>query len=313
VNRDQLIEDLRATLAKTGFFVSDKQETRGLSFDIAARRDDFLVLIKVLLNVDAYCRESAEELMSIASSLEGAPLLVGLKSGSGELERGVIYSRFGVPIISRDTFTDFLQEGVPPFIFSAPGGLFVRIDNEALRRAREERGISLGTLAETAGVSRRAIQMYLEGMAATVDIALRLEEFLDEPIVLPVDLFSYSEQIERPFPSLEDFEVFERYIFNRLRQLGYSVLPTVRCPFDALTKDKRTLLLTGLGREDRNLEQKAAIVANLSKIVERDSVIFVEKREIRYNLGGAPLVSLQELRKARDRDEVLTLITERKK
>src|SRR3989304_1669875 len=104
---------------------------------------------------------------------EAPPLVVGERSGTGPLEDGVIYSRFGVPILARQTFVEFLEDGVPPFVFSAPGGLYVRLDTEALRRAREERQISLGTLADVAGVSRRTIQMYPEGVAAAGDIAPR--------------------------------------------------------------------------------------------------------------------------------------------
>ena len=50
-----------------------------------------------------------------------------------------------------------------------------------MKRLREERSISLGTLAEIAGVSRRTIQMYENGMGAMIDVAIRLEEFSTSP------------------------------------------------------------------------------------------------------------------------------------
>jgi len=209
VNRERLGEEVREILAKTGFFLSERTSARGLAFDVVARRDEVLLLIKVLQNVDAFARSSAEELKMIATTLRGSPLLIGERSGSGPLEDGVIYSRFGVPILSRRTFVDFFEEGVPPFIFAAPGGLYVKIDSEALRRAREERRVSLGALAEVAGVSRRAIQMYLEGMSATVEIAMRLEEFLGEPLVVPMDPFFYSHEVDHTLSRLEEFERFE--------------------------------------------------------------------------------------------------------
>src|SRR3989442_8668968 len=122
-------------------------------------------MVKVLLNVDSFSKQGAEELRMIATTLNGAPLLIGERSGAGSLEDGVIYARSGVPILSRQTFIDFFEEGVPPFIFSAPGGLYVKLDGEALRRARDAKQISLGALAEVAGVSRRAVRVDLAGMA----------------------------------------------------------------------------------------------------------------------------------------------------
>src|SRR3989441_11595295 len=178
--------------------------------------------------------------------------------GAGPWEEGVISSGSGVPILSRHTFKDFFEEGVPPFIFSAPGGMYVKLDGEALRRAREEKEISLGALAEIAGVSRRAIQMYLEGMSATVDIAMRLEKFLGEPLVVPMDPFQYSARVADLLGNLEEFERFERDVFQRLFRLGYDVLPTGKCPFEAVTKDREIVLLTGGTARQERADAKAS-------------------------------------------------------
>jgi len=312
MGRNKLIDAVREILAKTGFYLSEKHDTRGLSFDVVARRDEQLLLIKVLQNVDALTKGNADELRMLSTTLQGSPIVVGERSGSGPLEEGVIYSRFGIPILSTRTFVETFEEGVPPFMFSAPGGLYVRLDAEALRTARDRRGISLGALAEIAGVSRRTIQMYMEGMSATVDIALRLEEFLGEPLVLPVDPFAYTKETGNILRNFEDLERFEKDVFRKLETLGYSVLPTVRCPFDALaTRD--TLFLTGVPTRAEKLNEKARIVSNLSSVVERDAVLFVEVHTSLHSIGGTPLIGKAELRKIRDPDEIEDLIAERKK
>ena len=132
---------------------------------------------------------SLEIFMRICDALDATPIVIGERSSSGSLEAGIVYSRFNISIISNDTLADLLLEDAPPFIFAAPGGLYVKLDSDMLRAAREERGISLGTLAETAGVSRRTIQMYEGGMSAMIDAAVRLEEYLDAPIIEPVNPF----------------------------------------------------------------------------------------------------------------------------
>src|SRR6059036_3393335 len=234
MKRDRVLEETRRGLAKTGFFLSRPHGERGLCFDLVARRDDTLLIVKVLQNVDALNKETAHELLEVARILEGSPLVVGERSGTGTLEDGVIYTRFGVSILSRRTLGEFLEEGVPPFLYSAPGGLYVRLDADALRRLREERQVSLGTLADIAGVTRRTIQMYLEGMSATMEVAMRLEEFLNESLVMPVDPFALLADPAAREERLTQIEGFEREMFERLERLGYRVLRTVRSPFDAL-------------------------------------------------------------------------------
>ena len=310
--REHLIDAVRDVLAKTGFYVSERPTLRGLVFDVVARRDEVLLLIKVLQNVDAFTRANATELKMIATTLDGSPLVIGGRSGSGKLEDGVVYSRFGVPILSVQTFMDFFEDGVPPFIFSAPGGLYVRIDANRLRRARQEKRISLGTLAEVAGVSRRTIQMYLDGMGATVDMAMRLEQFLGEPLVLPVDPFYYTKEVASELSSWDDLDRFEKDVFERLEELGYDVRPTIRCPFEAFTRDRELILLTAVGGHGTALDVKASMVASLSRVTEKDSVLFVERETSRRSLRGTPLIARPELRRIRDRNRFIELIEERR-
>jgi len=312
MGRRQLVDEVRDLLAKTGFYLSERHDRRGLSFDVVARRDDLLLLLKILQNVDAFSRSNAEELRLIATTLSGSPIVIGERSGSGSLEEGVIYSRFGVPIVSKQTFVDLFEEGVPPFMFSAPGGLYVRLDAEVLRTAREERGISLGALAEVAGVSRRTIQMYMDGMSATVDIALRLEEFLGESLVVPVDPFAYTKETGEALRGLEAFERFEQDVFRKLQTLGYNVLPTVRCPFEAFAT-RESLFLTGVPTKGERVDEKARGLSNISSVVEKDAVLFVEVHTSAQSIGGTPLIRKAELRRIRDSDEIEDLIAERRK
>ncbi len=311
MDRERLLDEVRDLLSRTGFFVSEQHWSRGLSFDVAARRDDVLLLVKVLLNVDAFSEAAARELRWISASLGAAPLLVGVKSSAGPLEAGVVYGRFDVPIASLETLKEYLEEGVPPFIFSAPGGLYVRLDTELLHRAREVDGLSLGQLAEVAHVSRRTIQMYAEGMSATVEAAQRLEAFLREPLVVPLDPFARDEAPSPGSQRVRDAAGFKAQLMELLRGLGYEVRLASRSPFDAITRDQRVLFLAGMGRHERDLGRKAEAVANLSRVVERDPIMFVVRRARRI-LSGIPIIDSKELRKLRGREEMVELVEERR-
>ena len=312
-NREELLSKIRGALAKAGFYVSDPHNIRSISFDVIARRDKQLLIIKALTNIDSVSSDDADQLRTLATALGGSPMVVGLHSSSGKLEDGILYSRFGIPIISEATFHEHIIEGVPPFVYAAPGGLYVRLDGELIRKIREERNISLGTLAEMAGVSRKAIQMYESGMGAMIEIAAKIEEFLNEPVVMPLNPFYYSPEVARTLQTFDKFSGFNRDIFEMLRELGYSVVPTIRCPFDALAKEDDLLLLAGIGENAQMTERKARVVGNISRVTEKKSVIFVSQKITTKDIGGTPLITRDELRRADDADDVLELILQREK
>jgi len=130
--------------------------------------------------------------------------------------------------------------------------------------------------------------------------------------VVPVDPFALLADPARPDERPPQLEGFEREMFERLERLGYRVLRTVRSPFDALSKHEETTFLTGVGEADRALERKAEVVANLSRVVEKDSVMFVERARVRMSIRGVPVIAREELRRAKDRDDVEEMISERK-
>ncbi len=314
MEREDAILAVRRLLQKAGFFVSDPHNIRSISFDLIARRDSSLLIIKVLSNVDSLTRSHAEELKSIASSLDASPIIIGDRAGTGPLEEGAVYSRFDIPIINFQTLYDYLIEGVPPLVFAAPGGFYVNIDGEVIRRARAEKGISLGTLADIAGVSRKTIQMYESGMGAMMDVAIKLEDFLQEPIVLPIDPFDY-----RPVPEVDsierELEGLEREIFSLLGSMGYAVLPVKRCPFEAVTtlEEEDLFLITGVSERNRNLPKKARVIVNISRVAEKDTVIFIDHVKTRTNIEGAPLIGQDEIERAKDPEVIIHLISDRRK
>ena len=307
MTREEVIDSVRSMLTRAQFEVSNPLSMRGTRFDIVARRDTTLLIIKVLSNVDAFSKDNAEELLCIGQALGASPILIGERSGSGEIEDGIVYSRFGIPIISTGTLSDHIIEEVPPLIFAASGGFYVKIDSELMHKIREERNISLGTLAEIAGVSRRTIQMYEGGMGAMIDAALRLEEYLNQPILVPIDPFApttqrikTSQKKEIPTPSPQPMsntqDVFSKEVFNTLSTMGFSVMPVTRSPFEALAQDSQILILTALGKDEGSILSKATSVSDISRVTGRCSVIIIERGRGRESIGGTPLIDREELK-----------------
>ena len=308
-------------LARCGFFVSEEYGLRGVSFDVICRRDNVLLVLKVLVNIDGFSKANAGEMKTLARLLKGAPVVLGERCGAGGLDEGIVYLRHDVPIMTFDTMKEYFEGGVPPFIFAAPGGLYARIDPEAIRRARKERGLSLGALADIAGVSRKAIQMYELGtMSATLPVVDRLERYLGEPIVEALDPFRSSDRAEpaaqaRPEEMGDEPNQFRRGVFQKLAGLGYTVVPTRKSPFDAISESniRATIILTGVGQANKACLQKARVMSNISRITEREGVLFLDRRMSRENIGGTPVISRDELKHISDEDKIVRLIQERRK
>jgi putative transcriptional regulator len=309
MGRNELINTTRAILAKAGFDVSSALTMRGICFDVVARLDDKVLIIKVLSNIDALSKDNAEEMKTLAEALGAIPLVTGERSSSGALEPGIVYSRFNISIVSNETLADLLLEDAPPFIFAAPGGLYVKLDSELLKAVREERGISLGALAETAGVSRRTIQLYESGMGAMIDAALRIEEYLDLPIIDPIDPFTFRSE-ER---AKEDREIqaADSFAFRQLMSLGFTVNPVVKSPFEAVSRGNGAVMLTGCSPDDDRIVQRAMVASDISKIMGRFSVIIVEKKHDRDSIDSTAVVSNDELKRIEEPTELTDLVASR--
>ncbi|AMK13079.1 XRE family transcriptional regulator [methanogenic archaeon mixed culture ISO4-G1] len=310
MDRTELINTTRAILAKAGFDVSSALTLRGICFDIVARRDKQILIVKVLSNIDAFSKDNADEMKVLAESLGATPMVTGERSSSGALEPGIVYSRFNISIVSNETLADLLLEEAPPFIFAAPGGLYVRLDSDLLKAVREERGISLGVLAETAGVSRRTIQMYESGMGAMIDAALRMEEYLGLPIIEPIDPFTFKSK-ERLEEKREPTNVEGTFALQQLSTLGFSVRPVIRSPFEAVSSNDKALMLTSLGADDEKVIERAIVASEISRIVDKFSVLIVEKKHERDNINSTAVVSNEELKKIDGPNALTDLVAER--
>jgi putative transcriptional regulator len=314
MTRADLIEVVRETLARAGFTVSERCDLRPVSFDLVARRDRELRMVKVLSNVDALSEAIAQEIKVLCKFLDARPILVGLRSGTGTLEPGVVYNRHDIPIMTPETLEQVLLHGEPPMVFAAPGGFYVHLDAAALRRAREQAQLSLGMMAQVAGVSRRAIQMYEEGMSASIDAAMRLEEFLQSELIRPLDPFASFDprlfQVPAPDGHAPEGDPMEAIVLRMLESLGYQVRATRRSPFNAISTQEADTLLTGMGEDSPQLRRRARVVTSVSRVTGRPG-FFVVERTTRTSIEGMPVVSRTELKRLDDPEAILQLILER--
>ncbi len=315
MNRPELLESVRETLSKSGFYVSELCAIRPIGFDLVARRDNSLLIIKVLTNIDALSEDVAKELRVLSILLKGCPLLIGERSGTGFLEDDVVYDRCGIKSITAQTLNNHLLEGIPLSVYAAPGGLYVNLDSEKLGKLRRDQNVSLGSFARSVRVSRRTVQMYEGGMNARVEIATRIEEFFGSDVTTSIDILKPLPMQKKESTTIRGdptaLQELQREIFSLLQHVGYTITPMERCPFEAVSQDKRDVLLTGVGNYNKKLQKRAQIVSSISKITEKHAVLITDKEVTKTNIEGTPLILRKELKKLRGPEEILELIIER--
>jgi len=314
MKRTDILEEVQDTLLKAGFYVSELCSIRPASFDLVARRDNSLLIIKVLTNIDAIPEDVSRELRTLSILLKGCPLIIGDRSGAGKLKDDVAYDRFGIQAITSETLKTHLLEGLPLEVYAAPGGLYINLDKDKIKKLRIEQNISLGSFARSLKVSRRTVQMYEEGMNTSIEVALRIEELFGTDVTVPIDILksnSKKQEINSLSLESEGFRQFQREIFSILEQVGYRVIPLERSPFEAVSEDKKKILLTCVDEYNKKLLKKAHVVNSISKITEKHAVLITDKDVKKTNIEGTPVIIKKELKKIRGPEEILELVLER--
>ena len=314
MSRSALIENVTAMLADAGFSVSDRCATRPKSFDIAARRGDDVVLVKILGNIDAFDAETGAEMRRLGTYLQATPLVVGLRTRDEELDPGVVYFRHGVPVFSPDTAMELFVEGMPPLVYAAPGGLYVNIDGDVLSDRREDEDLSLGQLASELGVSRRTVSKYEDGMNASIDVAMRLEDLFGGELTSPVDVMEGAEDVRDADPTPDDPEAAPEDVpvLSVLARVGFEVHPTVRAPFKAVSEESAgpDRLLTGHSSFTEAAVKRARIMSSVGEVTHTRAVYVVDEAS-REAVDDTAIVEREELEDVDDSEDLRDLLMDR--
>jgi len=321
--RDQVLIEVNDLLSNHGFETSNIYDRS--CFDMVARKEFELLLLKILINIDGFTGSQAEEIKKVADTFLASPLVVGIKSKNEYLEEDVIYERHGIPVIARETLRNMVVDDIYPEVFADRGGYYVQIDGEIIKQVRETQNISRKDLADKAHVSKETIYKYERGMVrAFPETAMMLENILNMKITLSVNLLSVPDVEKRQ--NIKDTNAPNQDITaenqTTLQNLGYGVISTNRTPFDALAKKetdnkfkkKDSTVITNLekNRNQQVLKKMALNVKDLSGITGTDAVFLLEDKKPIKCIEGVPVVYNWEIKEMENSKEFLKLVRERR-
>lgn len=258
--KQTLLDKVNIFLLKRGFTIKNLTRT---CFDILARKNGQILLIKVLEDANSITREYTQEMISVASYIEASPLILAEKAGSA-LEDNIVYTRFDIYTLNFGTFINCLNNKFP-FIKRSHAGLTASVVGEKLKKRREELGYSLNSLSKKIGVTSRMMMKYEnENSEITINRAKKLYDIFGHQVFNEVDVFSQ----QNPVVGKSETPVSKKYV-----ELGFDAAETKKTPFDIIAKKGNEIILTEVSDKVNPQMQ------SLSKLLEADNLVIFNKKK----------------------------------
>lgn len=272
-------------------------------FDIAARKGDVSVLVKVLNNVDSFSSVQADDLKKMASLLGASAVVCGYQGRNFCVSEGYVYERFEIPVVHPDTFLQSLDLAMP-LILSKKGKNMVNIDVSKLHNLRQESDVSFRKMSDAVGVSKKTLYL-AEKTGRTSDyVASVIERFLGEEISVPVDIFSFDMSFKCSGKSS-----FEAAVTDILSGFGYSDFVFQTAPVNLLLKEEGISFMCDVN-SDVVKERKVENLKALSDFFDLSRVMIVKESSLR-NVCGIAVLRVEDIKKICSKEEFVELVAGR--
>jgi putative transcriptional regulator len=283
MKRGEMLDATESILKKAGFQVSERCNARASCFDFATRKKEKLVFIKIYGNIGNVSPRDASELHAISTHLCASSLFVGDKTRHKPLEDDTVYSRYDICALNNKTLEDVLVHGTAPLIEAGPGGYYVKLDGEKIRKRRQKLGLSIGKLAEMMGISRRTLYGYEKGMAkASVSAAYKLEWVLGVPVVQSIDIFESCAEAEGLFATARRMiikHLFLQKVLRKFAEIRFHVAQARRAPFDFIAQcpEGKLNIIGGVpDNRERNIGRRTEEIISVSKVVNAQPIFITD-------------------------------------
>jgi|ECHvirMinimDraft_2_1075157.scaffolds.fasta_scaffold00055_12 Predicted transcriptional regulator len=235
-------------------FLINYPENKRRSIDIVAHKNEKLLLIKVAN--DRIGKQEVADLKNFSSVMGATPLLL-----TEEAEEEMAVIKDGLVGVSEEGLDRILENDKIP-VFRTKGGIFVKINHEVLREKREDLGYSIGDLAKSLGVSRKAVYEYERGLSAvSPQIAEKLVEILGEEVIGDI-LSDYKVGPIQEVPS----NTLKAKILHIARYSGYNAAELQMTAADVVAAKGETKFIVAI--ESKSLDEKVSKMREASKMRE---------------------------------------------
>jgi len=258
------------------------------NFDIVAKRDKQILLIKVLMNIDALKEDQAMSLRAVAYFMGCQAVVTATKNNRETLDDDVVYSRFDLPVMTPKLLESLtLQENLSA-VQSAKGRHTMEINVDVLRNRRKELGLTLEELASKIGVSKKAVyEIENQRVNPTMDTVEKLRK------VLTVDIEKPYKIKETPITYLKPRGEFQERVSREFTRMGIDNTSVYSPQFENVGKEKFSII-TSLSQNMEKIKRQAMTLRKLSGVFSSKAV-FVTRKSPQESVHGVPVVLESEL------------------
>lgn len=258
--KSHIMDEICIMLLRKGYVVKGLKSS---CFDILARKESSILLLKVLEDANSITKEYADEMNSVAAYINSTPLVIAEKAGQ-KLEDNVVYLRHGICTINPTTLSNCADNKFP-FIKKTNAGLTAHIIGNRMRGKREEEGLSLNAMAKKLGVSGKMVSRYEQGQSeVTIANAIKIYNTFGSSVFHKISML---ERKENPTAEPKS-DVSKKYV-----EIGFAAMDTKKSPFDIIAKKSKTIVITELG--DKTNPDSMAI----SKLVGANNLVIFTKKK----------------------------------
>jgi putative transcriptional regulator len=302
-------KSVETVLKEAGFTVSQRCCSRPSCFDFAARKNRTLVFIKIQQDIGNVSPSDPQELTVMSERVSASSLLISEKVREKPLEDDTVYSRYNILAVTRKTFENIVLRKIYPLIQAGPGGYYVEIDAEAIKRRRQELGLSIGELAQMMGTSRRTVYGYERGMAkASVSAAYSLICILGIPVAKPMNLFKESNNQPKRLLTTAKRAITKNKLLQKIfkKLARYNIAAFKKAPFDFIidVQEGKMKIIGGVvTNKERELGRRVNEILSVSRVVQAHPILITE--------GQKPLnkdilcIHYEEFSKIRDPEDLI--------
>ncbi|MFH0862067.1 MAG: helix-turn-helix domain-containing protein [Candidatus Altiarchaeota archaeon] len=271
--KSALVDSAVRILLESGYKVVDCRGSRS-SFDILAKRDETLYLIKTLANVEGLSRESVVQLKAVSAILGGIPYVLSQRMKNSELTDGTVYDRYGVSVSNIPTFSKLVND-TPPNVYSTRGNYCVHISQKKLTHARRRMGLTQDTLAETLGVTKQSVYRYEHNGRVSLDVFERLEKLFGNELA-DRDYAPQHGSCEESQDGMTAATSLKRTVRREFDDMGFHTSIT-NAPFD-LVASLHERVFSVVSNDWRRLHDKLTVLEEISAIVDGYTVCISERK-----------------------------------
>ncbi len=309
--KEELLLELFSLLKTARFKVIDCSKIHSC-FDIFAKKDEIILLIKVLANIEALDLKTSDDLRKVSVLISAIPLVVGDHMKNKKLEKGIIYSRHKINVLNLETLEGVLKGREFPKVYSIRGNYCVAINPELLTELRKKQHLSQRDLAQKLRVSKQSIYRYERRGKISFEVAEKMMQLFEEDFISSKksleDFFSYPEKFKLP-PREKDKEhltKLQRMAISDLEHLGFKTSLT-HAPFNLVAiESTEGKIFTVVSNDARGLEIKAELIRKISDLLHCYKVCISEKDRDLDILAITP----KELKKLSQAKELIELLSE---